>query len=82
MGMVLANGALSSQTNNEGEIRAKIVDADLVEGIIAMPDKLFYSTGIPVSLWIITKNRSSLADVVHRRARYGDHGVPQAPRVH
>lgn len=40
MGMVLANGALSSQTNNEGEIRAKIVDADLVEGIIAMPDKL------------------------------------------
>ena len=34
MGMVLANGALSSQTNNEGEIRAKIVDADLVEGII------------------------------------------------
>ncbi len=57
MGMVLANGALSSQTNNEGEIRAKIVDADLVEGIIAMPDKLFYSTGIPVGLWIITRNK-------------------------
>ena len=57
MGMVLANGALSSQTNNEGVIRSRIVDADLVEGIIAMPDRLFYTTGIPVSLWIITRNK-------------------------
>ncbi|EUB32152.1 N-6 DNA Methylase [Olsenella uli MSTE5] len=57
MGMVLANGSLSSQTNNEGEIRKAIVDADYVEGIIAMPDKLFYSTGIPVSLWIIDKDK-------------------------
>lgn len=55
MGMVLANGALSSQQNNEGEIRKAIVEAGLVEGIVAMPDKLFYSTGIPVSLWIISK---------------------------
>ena len=55
MGMVLANGSLSSQQNNEGEIRKAIVDAGLVEGIVAMPDRLFYSTGIPVSLWIISK---------------------------
>ncbi len=55
MGMVLANGSLSSQTSNEGNIRKAIVEADLVEGIIAMPDRLFYSTGIPVSLWIINK---------------------------
>ena len=57
MGMVLANGSLSSQTSGEGDIRASIVKADLVEGIIAMPDKLFYSTGIPVSLWIISKQK-------------------------
>ena len=58
MGLVLANGSLSSQTGNEGEIRRAIVEADLVEGIVAMPDKLFYSTGIPVSLWIISKKKS------------------------
>lgn len=58
MGMVLANGSLSSQTNGEGEIRARLVEADLVEGIVAMPDKLFYSTGIPASLWIITKKKA------------------------
>ena len=69
MGMVLANGALSSQTNNEGEIRAKIVDADLVEGIIAMPDKLFYSTGIPVSLWIITRNKKQSGKTLFIDAR-------------
>lgn len=58
MGMVLANGSLSSQTSGEGDIRANIVKADLVEGIIAMPDKLFYSTGIPVSLWIISRQKA------------------------
>ncbi len=53
--MVLANGSLSSQTSGEGVIRKNIVDDDLVEGIIAMPSQLFYSTQIPVSLWIINK---------------------------
>lgn len=57
MGMVLANGSLSSQTGTEGDIRKALVEADLVEGIVAMPDKLFYSTGIPVSLWIISKRK-------------------------
>ena len=57
MGLVLANGSLSSQTGSEGDIRRAIVEADLVEGIVAMPDKLFYSTGIPVSLWIISKKK-------------------------
>lgn len=58
MGMVLANGSLSSQTGTEGSIRRALVEVDLVEGIVAMPDKLFYSTGIPVSLWIITKKKA------------------------
>ena len=58
MGMVLANGSLSSQTNNEGSIRAKLIEADLVEGVVAMPGQLFYSTQIPVCLWIITKKKT------------------------
>lgn len=57
MGMVLANGSLSSQASGEGDIRKNIVEDDLVEGIIAMPPQLFYSTGIPVSLWIIDRKK-------------------------
>ena len=57
MGMVLANGALSSQQSGEGNIRRAIVEADLVEGIVALPTQLFYNTGIPVSLWFINKNK-------------------------
>ncbi|KJF18178.1 class I SAM-dependent DNA methyltransferase [Acidithrix ferrooxidans] len=56
-GFVLANGSLSSKTSGEGEIRRKLVEADLVDCIISMPDKLFFGTGIPVSLWFVSKNR-------------------------
>jgi len=56
-GTVLANGSLSSNTSNEGEIRKNIINADLVDCIVAMPDRLFYSTGIPVSLWILNRNK-------------------------
>ena len=56
MGLVLANGSLSAG-GREGDIRENIIQDDLVECIISMPDKLFYSTGIPVSLWIINKNK-------------------------
>lgn len=57
IGMVLANGSLSSQSGGEGEIRKNIVDADLVECIVAMPTQLFYTTQIPVSLWFLAKNK-------------------------
>jgi len=57
MGVVLANGSLSSQTAGEGEIRRRIIEADLVECIVAMPPQLFYSTPIPVSLWFINKHK-------------------------
>lgn len=57
MAMVLANGSLSSQTGTEGDIRKAIVDSDLVDGIVALPGKLFYTTQIPVSLWFIDKNK-------------------------
>ena len=55
MGVVLSNGALTTQTSGEGEIRRNIVASDLVECIVSMPDHLFYNTGIPVSLWFINK---------------------------
>ena len=48
IGLVLANGALSTQSSGEGEIRKKIIQADLVEAIVAMPSNLFYSITIPV----------------------------------
>lgn len=57
IGMVLANGSLSSQSGGEGEIRKNIVNADLVECIVAMPTQLFYTTQIPVSLWFLNKRK-------------------------
>ena len=69
MGMVLANGSLSSQTNNEGNIRAKLIEADLVEGVVAMPSQLFYSTPIPVCLWIITKKKAQPGNTLFIDAR-------------
>lgn len=58
IGMVLANGSLSSQSGGEGEIRRKIIEDDLVEGIVAMPTQLFYTTQIPVSLWFINRGKT------------------------
>ena len=56
-GIVLANGSLSTNTSNEGEIRKNLLEEDMVDAIVALPDKLFYSTGIPVSLWILNRNK-------------------------
>ncbi len=57
IGMVLANGSLSSQSGGEGEIRKNIIEADLVDCIVAMPTQLFYTTQIPVSLWFLSKDK-------------------------
>ncbi len=56
-GFLLANGSLSSNTSGEGEIRKTIVEADLVDCIIAMPSQLFYNTMISVSIWFVSKDR-------------------------
>lgn len=53
IGMVLANGSLSSNTSGEGDIRRNIINADLVDCIVAMPGQLFYTTQIPVCLWFL-----------------------------
>jgi type I restriction enzyme M protein len=57
-GFVLANGSMSSNTSNEGEIRKNIIEADLVDCMIALPGQLFYSTGIPVCLWFVSRNKA------------------------
>jgi type I restriction enzyme M protein len=58
-GFVMANGSISSQTSNEGEIRKAIVEADLVDCIVALPGKLFYTTPIPVCLWFIARDKKN-----------------------
>jgi len=61
MATILANGSLSSKTSGEGEIRKKLVEADLVECIVALPTQLFFTTQIPVCVWFLTKDKSSRA---------------------
>ncbi len=56
-GFVLANGSMSSNQSGEGEIRKAIIEADLVDCMVAMPGQLFYSTQIPVCLWFLTRNK-------------------------
>ena len=67
--MVLANGSLSSQSGGEGEIRKNIINADLVECIVAMPTQLFYTTQIPVSLWFINKQKKQSGKTLFIDAR-------------
>ena len=56
-GFVLANGSMSSNTGGEGEIRRQVVEADLVECMVALPGQLFYSTQIPVCLWFLSREK-------------------------
>jgi len=57
-GVVMANGSMSSNSGGEGDIRAQIVEADLVSCMVALPTQLFRSTGIPVCLWFFAKNKT------------------------
>jgi len=58
-GIVLANGSMSSSQNNEGQIRAAMVEADVVEVMIALPSQLFFNTQIPACLWFLAKQKNS-----------------------
>lgn len=69
IGLVLANGALASQSSGEGEIRKNIIQTDLVEGIVALPTQLFYSVTIPVTLWFISKNKKQKGKTLFIDAR-------------
>ena len=57
VGFVLANGSMSTNTSGEGEIRKNLIEADLVDCMVVLPDKLFYATTIPVCLWFLARDR-------------------------
>jgi type I restriction enzyme M protein len=59
MALLLANGSMSSNTNNEGEIRKAIVEADLVECMVALPGQLFTNTQIPACIWFLTRSKAA-----------------------
>lgn len=73
-GFVLANGSMSSNQSGEGQIRKALVEADLVDCMVALPGQLFYSTQIPVCLWFLTKSKSA-----HKVKRANDN-VPDCIR--
>ncbi|MEI7351269.1 N-6 DNA methylase, partial [Pectobacterium parmentieri] len=67
MALLLANGSMSSNTNNEGEIRRKLIEADLVECMVALPGQLFTNTQIPACIWLLTKDKSGSNGKAHRK---------------
>ncbi|VTX66500.1 putative type I restriction enzymeP M protein [Haemophilus haemolyticus] len=69
MALLLANGSMSSQTNNEGEIRKAIINADLVECIVALPGQLFTNTQIPACIWFLNRNKKRKGEVLFIDAR-------------
>lgn len=62
MACVLSNGSLSSQSNNEGEIRKALIENDLVDCIVSLPKQLFYNTGIPACIWFLSRKRTGNGD--------------------
>ncbi len=68
-GIVLANGSMSSSQNSEGQIRAAMVDADVVEVMVALPGQLFFNTQIPACLWFLAKQKKRKGEVLFIDAR-------------
>jgi len=58
MALLLANGSMSSNTNNEGEIRKRLIESDLIECMVALPGQLFTNTQIPACIWFLTKDKT------------------------
>lgn len=69
IGLVLANGSLSSSQSGEGDIRKAIIEDDLIEGIVALPTNLFYSVTIPACIWFISRNKKQKGKTVFIDAR-------------
>ncbi len=73
MALLLANGSMSSNTNNEGEIRKAIIEADLVECMVALPGQLFTNTQIPACIWFLTRSKAARGQGQQRwRDRQGE----------
>jgi type I restriction enzyme M protein len=68
-GIVLANGSMSSSQNSEGQIRAAMVDDDVVEVMVALPGQLFFNTQIPACLWFLAKQKKRIGEVLFIDAR-------------
>jgi type I restriction enzyme M protein len=69
MALLLANGSMSSGSGGEGDIRQKLIEADLVECMVALPGQLFTNTQIPACIWFLTKSKAA------RSIRTGDDPV-------
>lgn len=69
MALLLANGSMSSNTNDEGNIRRRIVEADLVECMVALPGQLFTNTQIPACIWFLTKSKKAAGEKADRRGK-------------
>ncbi|MFO1436878.1 MAG: class I SAM-dependent DNA methyltransferase [Verrucomicrobiaceae bacterium] len=68
MALLLANGSMSSNQSGEGDIRQKLIEADLVECMLALPGQLFTNTQIPACVWFLTKNKQKRGDFRDRRS--------------
>ncbi|MFA5515309.1 MAG: class I SAM-dependent DNA methyltransferase [Desulfuromonadales bacterium] len=69
MGLLLANGSMSSNTNTEGDIRRALVENDLVECMVALPGQLFTNTQIPACIWFLTRNKKARGDKADRSGK-------------
>ena len=69
MGLLLSNGSMSSNTNNEGAIRKKLIEEDLIECMVALPGQLFTNTQIPACIWFLTKNKGARTAASGRKLR-------------
>jgi type I restriction enzyme M protein len=79
-GIVLANGSMSSSQNSEGQIRAAMVDADVVEVMVALPGQLFFNTQIPACLWFLAKQKKRKGEVLFIDARKLGHMISRVQR--
>lgn len=69
MALLLANGSMSSNTNNEGKIRRALVEADLVEAMVALPGQLFTNTQIPACIWFLTRSKAATDEFKERSSK-------------
>ncbi|WP_253867018.1 N-6 DNA methylase [Mycobacterium asiaticum] len=79
--VVMTNGSMSSNAAGEGDIRARIIDKDLVSCMVALPGQLFRSTGIPVCLWFFDRDKKRPGEVLFVDARSLGHLVDRAERT-
>ncbi|HET7370349.1 MAG TPA: class I SAM-dependent DNA methyltransferase [Gammaproteobacteria bacterium] len=69
MALLLANGSMASNTNNEGEIRKRLIENDKVECMVALPGQLFTNTQIPACIWVLSKNKARPGEILFIDAR-------------